>query len=224
MQERYVTSERGKTYYWISSNQGHASRTLVFLPGLTADHRLFDLQVKAFAKDYVIIVWDAPAHGKSRPYNGFSYANLADELRRILEVESIGQAVLVGQSAGGFVAQSFIKKHPDMVEGFLGIGTCPYGPVYYSKWDFWWLKQIEWMAHLFPDTTLRTAMAKMCCITARGQRNMLDMLRTYDKDELCHLMYLGFTGLIEEVCHLEIPCPVWLLVGERDKTGKVRQY
>ena len=36
--------------------------TLVFLAGLTADHRLFDKQVAYFDGKYNIIVWDAPAH------------------------------------------------------------------------------------------------------------------------------------------------------------------
>ena len=42
--------------------------TLVFLAGLTADHRLFDKQVAYFDEKYNIIVWDAPAHASSWPF------------------------------------------------------------------------------------------------------------------------------------------------------------
>ena len=41
---------------------------LLFLPGLTADHRLFDKQVEAFESTYNLLAWDAPGHGKSRPF------------------------------------------------------------------------------------------------------------------------------------------------------------
>ena len=34
--------------------------TLVFLPGLTADHRLFEKQIEYFEKKQNVFVWDAP--------------------------------------------------------------------------------------------------------------------------------------------------------------------
>ncbi len=51
----------GTIHYW-SSILNLDTTTLVFLPGLTADHRLFDKQVEYFDGKYNIIVWDAPAH------------------------------------------------------------------------------------------------------------------------------------------------------------------
>lgn len=51
----------GTIHYW-SSILSLDTTTLVFLPGLTADHRLFDKQVAYFDGKYNIIVWDAPAH------------------------------------------------------------------------------------------------------------------------------------------------------------------
>ena len=49
----------GTIHYW-SSILSLDTTTLVFLPGLTADHRLFDKQVEYFDGKYNIIVWDAP--------------------------------------------------------------------------------------------------------------------------------------------------------------------
>ena len=51
----------GTIHYW-SNNLSLDTTTLVFLPGLTADHRLFDKQVEYLDGKYNIIVWDAPAH------------------------------------------------------------------------------------------------------------------------------------------------------------------
>ncbi len=70
------------------------------------------------------------------PTEIFTYAHLAAELSQILTAETIRKVVLIGQSMGGFAAQSFMTAHPDMVEGFVSIDSCPYGTVYYSKADF----------------------------------------------------------------------------------------
>lgn len=222
MLEKSISSERGKTYYWTEKRNSPFS--LVFLPGLTANHHLFDRQIEVFSEQYDIIVWDAPAHGKSRPYKDFSYYNAAEELKSILDIEGIKRAVLIGQSAGGFVAQSFYKKYADMVEGIITIGTCPYSPLYYSKSDLFWLRQTKWMFRLYPDRILRNTMAKMCGSTQSARENMLNMLADYTKDELCKLMYIGFAGFIPEICEMNIKCPMWLVVGEHDKTGKVMAY
>lgn len=57
----------GTIHYW-SSILSLDTTTLVFLPGLTADHRLFDKQIAYFDGKYNIIVWDAPAHASSWPF------------------------------------------------------------------------------------------------------------------------------------------------------------
>ncbi len=79
------------------------------------------------------------------------------------------------------MAQSFIVKYPNMVEGLMMIGTCPYGTDYYSKSDIFWLKQTEWMLKLFPDKLLRNIISKMCGATSEGRRSMLKMLEGYEK-------------------------------------------
>lgn len=224
MCEKSVSSRRGRTYYWSAVGEDPSKPVLVFLHGLTANHHLFDRQLEYFSPRYPVIAWDAPAHGKSRPYTDFSYANLAGELKRILDAEGVERAVLIGQSAGGFTSQSFLAQYPAMVEGFVSIGSCPYGPGYYSRSDFFWLRQIEWMARLFPDRVLRCVMAAQCGATPPARDNMLRMLEDYPKKELCRLMYLGFAGFIPEVREMTIPCPVCLILGAGDKTGKVRIY
>lgn len=222
MMEKSVSSERGRTYYWVKKTD--SPLTLVFLPGLTANHHLFDRQTEAFLGQYSILVWDAPAHGKSRPYRDFSYPHAAGELKSILDAEGVRRAVLIGQSAGGFVAQSFYKAHADRVAGIFAIGTCPYNPSYYSRSDLFWLRQTKWMFRLYPDGMLQRAMARMCGSTPRARENMMHMLSDYSKDELCTLMYMGFAGFIPEICEMNIQCPMWLLVGEHDHTGKVMAY
>lgn len=61
LKESTYQTSCGTIHYW-SSILSLDTTTLVFLPGLTADHRLFDKQVAYFDGKYNIIVWDAPAH------------------------------------------------------------------------------------------------------------------------------------------------------------------
>ena len=48
--EKTVSSDRGVTYYWTNAVKSTVS--LVFLPGLTADHRLFESQLLFFKEKF----------------------------------------------------------------------------------------------------------------------------------------------------------------------------
>ncbi|MBR3167455.1 MAG: alpha/beta hydrolase [Erysipelotrichaceae bacterium] len=221
LNEKTVSSSRGSTYYW--TNEIKSAVSLVFLPGLTADHRLFEPQLLFFKEDYKVLVWDCPCHGKSRPYETFSYANISEELNRILETECVDQAVFIGQSLGGMIAQYYIDQHPARAAGLISVDSVPFGD-YYSKSDMFWLSQLEWMCRMFPDKLLRSSMAKICGATEAARKRMHAMLSSYTKSELCHLMYVGEAAFIPENKKIDIPCRTILLLGEKDKVGKVAAY
>ena len=222
--EHKIKTPYGDVHYWISEDWSADRITLFFLHGLTASHDLFKGQIEYFSDRYNILTWDAPAHGASRPYDDFTYEKAALAAKQILDDNGISEAVFIGQSMGGFITQSVIKRFPDVVKGFVSIDSTPFGEKYYSRSDRWWLRQIEWMSGLYPDKTLRKAIAKQCTTTDHAYENMMGMLGIYSKKELCHLMGIGFAGFLEDNCDLKISCPVLLIVGRKDKTGKVQSY
>ena len=113
---------------------------LVFLPGLSADHRLFEKQMEYFSKYRNCLVWDPPAHGESRPFDlDFTMDSLAGYLHRILQKEEIKECVLIGQSFGGYVAQAFISLFKGIAIGFVSIDSAPLDRRYYSKAELWLL-------------------------------------------------------------------------------------
>lgn len=222
MEDKFYTSERGKVFYRIARHP--SADVIVFLHGLTADNTLFEKQTEYFSRKYTVLVWDAPAHGKSRPYSDFTYAHAADDLNGILSSENISSAYFVGQSMGGYIIQAFIPRYPEKVKAFIGIDTCPFGNKYYSKSDKWWLRQIEWMSSIFPHRLLVESVAKGCTRTTYAYNNMFRALTPYSKKELCHLMGIGYAGFLAENNDLKISCPVLILAGEFDRTGKVLKY
>ena len=224
MRESVLKTEKGDLYYWRSERWDDSLDTLFFMHGLTADHTMFEAQIDAFENGYNLLVWDAPAHGRSRPFGTFSFGDAAVYIRDILDECTVSKVIFVGQSLGGFFAQSFIKRFPDRVKSFVSIDSTPYGHAYYSRFDIWILKQVEWMAMCCPLGMMKKAMAKQVSMTKRSYDNMMQMLAPYGKKELCHLMGLGYAGFLEDNCDLVIPCPVLLIMGENDKTGKVKQY
>ena len=62
MIEKVFNTQNGVIHYRTSIVSGERT-WLVFLPGLTADHRLFEKQIEEFKDDYNLFVWDAPGQG-----------------------------------------------------------------------------------------------------------------------------------------------------------------
>ena len=176
MKEQILKTKYGRVFYWKSDNWDINKETLFFLHGLTADHSMFDRQLPAFEKEYNLLTWDTPAHGKSRPFAAFDFGDTSEYIKSILDKNSVDQAILVGQSLGGFLAQSFIKRYPARVKCFVSIDSTPYGLGYYSGLDIWILKQVEWMAHLYPLRWMKKAMARQVSETRQAYNNMMQML------------------------------------------------
>ena len=52
MIEKIYETRLGNIHYWINDNKSKLEYTLVFLPGLTADHRLFEQQLEYMKDKY----------------------------------------------------------------------------------------------------------------------------------------------------------------------------
>ena len=113
MLEKIHETPCGKIHYWIGTDAEHQTPQLVFLPGLTADHRLFDKQVEYFEGKYPVFVWDAPGHAASWPFElTFDLMDKARWLDEILTKEGFGRPLIIGQSMGGYVGQCYAQLFP----------------------------------------------------------------------------------------------------------------
>ena len=126
VREGIHSTANGEIHFWLSENIIRDRFTLVFLPGLTADHRLFERQIGYFQSRYNVLVWDAPGHAASWPFElSFSLMDEARWLEEILRAQGVEHPVLIGQSMGGYVAQAYCELYPDRIKGFVAIDSAP---------------------------------------------------------------------------------------------------
>ena len=223
MEHKQITA-RGGTVHYFFQKSAQGKGCIFFTHGLTADHRMFEKQTEHFGEEYDLLLWDVPMHGLSRPYDGFSYAETARIMHDILLRENIGSVVLVGMSMGGYPCQHFAARYPETVRGFIAIDTTPLGKSYYSRSDIWWLKRAASMAKLFPTGLLKKSMARSISATRYSYEKMLEMLAPLSKEDIVAQMHVAYDRFIDENMDVSFDFPVMIILGEKDSSGKVRQY
>ena len=227
MTEKTFHTPLGDIHYWVSAAGGDRP-WLVLLPGLTADHRLFDKQTEYFKGKYNCLVWDAPAHGSSRPFRlDFYMDELTAYLHDILQREGAGRIFLAGQSMGGYIAQAYIKRFPGEARGFVSIDSAPLSRGYFSGWELALLKHAYWMYRPIPWGALIKLGSSGTAQSEYGRGLMENMMRTYSPKEYCKLAAHGYRLLslaVEANGGHEPDCPVLLLCGEKDGAGSSRRY
>ena len=227
MKESVLKSSLGDIRYFIS-RAGAEAKWLVFLPGLSADHTLFEKQIGHFGTTLNCCVWDAPGHALSRPFVlDFTMREMAAYLREIIVREGIESPVLVGQSLGGYIAQVYMDEYPDTVSGFVSIDSCPLSRKYYTWWELALLKRTKWMYMSIPYGLLVRWGVWGTATTRYGRMLMKTMWSVYGKQEFCELADFGYRILaqaVEEKDEYAIPCPALLLCGEKDAAGSAKSY
>ena len=229
MIEKIHKTSLGNIHYWINIIDRDVV-TLVFLPGLTADHRLFAKQIAYFESKYNVFVWDAPAHASSWPFNfGFDLMDKAKWLNDILEHEGIKQPVIVGQSMGGYVGQAYAELYPEKLKGFISIDTAPLQRKYITGMELWLLKRMEPVYYYYPWKLLLKSGTNGVAVSDYGRKLMHEIMMTYngDKKRYSQISGHGFKILaeaIEKDLPYRIECPALLICGEKDKAGSCIRY
>lgn len=227
MTEKIYQTPLGDVHYW-TGRAGGDRPWLVMLPGLTADYHLFDKQTEYFEGKYNCFVWDAPAHGSSRPFKlEFYMDDLTAYIHDIFKREGIDCPVLVGQSMGGYIAQAYIKRFPGEAAGFVSIDSAPLSRSYFSGWELAMLKHAYWIYRPIPWEPLVKLGSTGTAQSEYGRGLMESMMRRYTQKEYCKLADHGYRLLslaVEAHGDSEPGCPVLLLCGEKDAAGSSKRY
>lgn len=230
MLEKTYTTPCGEIRYWLGGEAAQAAPQLVFLPGLTADHRLFEKQLAFFEGKVPLLVWDAPGHAASWPFElRFSLEDKARWLDEILTREGFDAPVIIGQSMGGYVGQMFAQLFPEKLRGFISIDSAPLQREYVTAAEIWLLKRMDGVYLHYPWKSLLKSGTNGVASSAYGRRLMREIMMVYDGDQprYAALAGHGFRMLAEAMeadLPYRIPCPALLICGEKDRAGSCIRY
>jgi len=126
--------------------------TIVFLHGVTINSHTWVKQFETLPDlGFRTVAIDARGHGESEcGTSGFSIANLARDLRDVLEVIDVHDALLVGHSQGGVATQAYAIEYPEelhrRVRGIVLLSSLP-------RAEF---SQIRWLRAILRSVSERT--------------------------------------------------------------------
>ena len=219
MIEKTYSTPCGVIHYWISEKINKERETLIFLPGLTADHRLFDKQIAYFEGKENVFVWDAPGHAASWPFvMNFSLMDKAKWLDEILETEGISKPIIIGQSMGGYVGQAYAEQFPEKLKGFISIDSAPLQRQYMTEIEIWLLKRMEPVYRHYPWKWLLKSGSNGVATSEYGRKLMYDIMMVYDGDQARYAKIAGHGfKILAEAIEAELPyrieCPALLICG-----------
>ena len=227
--EKVYHTDHGPIHYWLDVPEC-SHLTLVFLPGLTADHRLFDKQIECFRGRYNVFTWDAPGHAASWPFRlDFSLLDKARWLETILKSEDIQRPVIIGQSMGGYVGQAYAQLYPERLAGFVSIDSAPLQRKYITRPELWMLRKTETMYYWYPWKALLRSGSNGVATSEYGRKLMRDMMMVYDGDKKRYSQLAGhgfriLADAMEADLPYEINCPAMLICGKQDHAGSCIRY
>jgi len=110
--------------YYEAHGEG---KPIVFSHGWLEDCSIWDSQVKHFAKNYTLILYDHRGHGRSdKPKVGegnYSMHVLSNDLYALIQRLNLEKPIVIGFSMGGFAAILFALEHPDKISKLVLVGS-----------------------------------------------------------------------------------------------------
>ncbi|MEL7658413.1 MAG: alpha/beta fold hydrolase, partial [Bacillota bacterium] len=108
----YVNVEPGVNIYVEDINPS-GRKTIFFVHGWPGNHNLFEYQYNQLPKlGFRCIGMDIRGFGKSdRPWDGYDYDRLSDDIRCIVDVLNLDNIILCGHSTGGAIVIRYMARH-----------------------------------------------------------------------------------------------------------------
>jgi non-heme chloroperoxidase len=108
----FVSVEPGVNLFVEDINPG-GSKTIVFLHGWPLSHKQFEYQFNVLpSMGYRCIGIDWRGFGQSdKPYSGYSFNRLADDIRQVVSALQLKNFTLAGHSTGGAIAIRYMSRH-----------------------------------------------------------------------------------------------------------------
>ena len=108
----YIKVEPSVNIYVEDVNPG-SCKTIVFLHGWPANHKMFEYQFNLLPQFGIRCIGiDCRGFGNSdKPWSGYDYDTLADDVRCVVDALKLQNFVLAGHSTGGAIAIRYMARH-----------------------------------------------------------------------------------------------------------------
>lgn len=208
-------------HYWLAGRED--APLLAFLHGALMDHRMFNAQVSAFVGAYRVLVWDSRGHGKSRPIkDAFLMEDCAGDFAAILDAIGTAQAIICGQSMGGYIAQQIYLRHPARVRALAMIGSTDITQPY-ARWLIWSLKLTYWMFKIWPYRNFAQVTANSTAISEPARNYALESVLALGREGMLPIWKAVTLAInAQGVPAHTIDVPLLLTHGIDDGTGTIR--
>lgn len=109
----YVWANRVNIY--VEDLNQESEKAIVFLHGWPGNHNLFEYQLDKLPRlGYRCIGLDTRGFGNSdKPFHGYDYDTLSDDVRGVVEALGLRDFTLVGHSTGGAIALRYMRRHSE---------------------------------------------------------------------------------------------------------------
>jgi pimeloyl-ACP methyl ester carboxylesterase len=99
---------------------GEAVETLICLHGISSNSASWRGQLTGLSDSYRLVAWDMRGYGQSDdPTAEYSFTDVAQDVASLLDHLQLKQAIIMGLSLGGVVAQEFYRNYPDRVKSLI---------------------------------------------------------------------------------------------------------
>lgn len=102
-------SENAINLFYQDQGKG---KPVLFIHGWPSSHAMWEYQLGELPKKFRCIAYDRRGFGQSdKPWNGYDYDTLADDLHAVFETLNLSDVTLVGFSMGGGEVVRYLKKY-----------------------------------------------------------------------------------------------------------------
>lgn len=118
----YITTEQNVNIY-VEDLNPECDKVILFLHGWPGSHNLFEYQFNHLPSyGYRCIGIDTRGFGNSdKPFHGYDYDTLADDVRCVIDTLKLKNITLVGHSTGGAIAIRYMARHKGHGVSKLGL-------------------------------------------------------------------------------------------------------
>lgn len=105
----------------ISYTDIGSGKPILLIHAFPTDQQLWHTQQTGLKNKFRIITLDLWGFGKSSPVDGqaITMSAYADEVKQLMDQLHIQQAIIGGESMGGYIALAFLQKYPERVSGLI---------------------------------------------------------------------------------------------------------